>query len=151
MLISRRSANLFNASARTGSGHVAALAIDTPGSDGLYGVRALEFTGAVSSVDVLGFDVEILADGRRRFWMINIRPPIDPVSGEPVDAAKYGANGTVEVFELSENGRSLEYVKTVADEAAVVSPNSIAALGDGEILITNDHNGKSTFVLFIRL
>ena len=63
---------MFNASTRTGRGHIAALSIDTPGSNGLYGVRSLSFTGAVSSIDVLGFDVERLANGRLRFWLLNI-------------------------------------------------------------------------------
>ncbi|RDW74115.1 hypothetical protein BP5796_07557 [Coleophoma crateriformis] len=132
---------------RDGDG-VPILDIDNPQSDGLYNLQALTPTGSYTNsqyglkenLDMLGFDVEILADGTRRFYMVNHRPPISK-SGVPLDAKKLGANSTFEVFDLEKGGSELKHVRTIASEAIIV-PNSIAADGKGGFYFTNDHGSK---------
>lgn len=65
----------------------------------------------------------------------NHRPPTD------VDVHVYGANSTIEVFEFEKGSESLEFVRTVSDEA-VYTPNAVVDLGEEGLLVTNDHTGK---------
>lgn len=97
-----------------------------------------------NSIDVHGFDIEILPDSQMRFWMINHRPPIDE-SGNFLDATKLGGNSTVEVFDLKPGSTKLEYVKIIADPI-IQTPNNIAATGDGGFVFTNDHSTKTGLV-----
>ncbi|APA08888.1 hypothetical protein SS1G_02703 [Sclerotinia sclerotiorum 1980 UF-70] len=142
--------NHFNVSQRTLEDHVSVLKIDEPGADGLYGLHQLEITGGYkgvdnhNSIDVHGFDVEILPDSRRRFWMINHRPPVDE-SGNFLDATKLGANSTVEVFDLVPGSKNLEFVKTFANPI-INTPNNIAATRDGGFVFTNDHSAKTGLI-----
>lgn len=135
---------------RPGADHVAVLDVDTPGVDGLFGVRRLGvrgYEGAVGdgSLDLHGFDVEVVDAGSRlRFWMINHRPPVGEVEGRYLDAGKVGANSTVEVFDLLRGGEGVEemvHVRTVASKV-VATPNKLAATGEGGFVVTNDHSGK---------
>ncbi|EAU32478.1 predicted protein [Aspergillus terreus NIH2624] len=141
------------AAAGGGTDHLAVLDIDQPGADGLYGVRAVPFrgqNGEPHELDLHGFDVRAIDNGRRlRFWLINHRPPLD-ASGEPVqDATKTGANSTIEVYDLdvSRRGRDghLVHVKTIASDS-IVSPNNLVVVDDdedrGAFLFTNDHSDK---------
>ncbi|KAL5362988.1 hypothetical protein BJX96DRAFT_154982 [Aspergillus floccosus] len=149
--------NLYDLAARAAAGggtdHLTVLDVDQPGADGLYGVRALPFRGKngdLHELDLHGFDVRAIDNGRRlRFWLINHRPPVD-ASGEPIqDATKTGANSTIEVYDLdvSRGGRDghLAHVKTIASDA-IVSPNNLVVVDDDEdrggFLFTNDHNSK---------
>ncbi|CAD6446020.1 64a09973-e2d6-4bbb-8aa8-b92e3e829c5b [Sclerotinia trifoliorum] len=142
--------NHYNVSQRTLEDHVSVLKIDEPGEDGFYGLHQLEITGGYkgvdhhNSIDVHGFDVEILPDSRRRFWMINHRPPVDE-SENFLDATKLGANSTVEVFDLVPGSKNLEFVKTVANPI-INTPNNIAATGDGGFVFSNDHPAKTGFI-----
>jgi hypothetical protein len=139
--------NLYNISTRTLKDHVSVLNIDEPGDDGLYGLHQLEITGSYTgtdshnSIDLHGFDIEVLSDSRLRFWMVNHRPPIDDL-GNYLDATKLGANSTIEVFDHTPGSLNLHYVKTVFSPA-VYTPNNIAATGDGEFVATNDHSTKT--------
>jgi hypothetical protein len=122
------------------------MSLDDPGKDGLYGLHSLTipatYHGATGGqdIDLHGIDVEVLPDNRLRFWLINHRPPVDS-TGRTVDATNIGANSTVEVFEMNRGQRELEFVKTVASDA-IVTPNGIAATGDGGFVSTNDHSLK---------
>lgn len=132
---------------RTGTDHVAVLNLDERGPDGLYGLHELQILGEYrglnggKEIDVHGFDVEILKDGRLRFFMINHRPPIDPISGQGLDPKIHGANSTVEIFELKRGTTEWNYVKTIINKV-IATPNKPAATGDGGFLITNDHSSK---------
>ncbi|RDW67650.1 hypothetical protein BP6252_09046 [Coleophoma cylindrospora] len=125
------------------------LDIDNPHSDGLYNLQALIPTGWYTNsqsglkenLDMLGFDVEILADGTRRFYMVNHRPSISR-SGVPLNAKKLGANSTFEIFDLEKGSSELKHVRTIVSEA-IISPNSIAADGKGGFYFTNDHGSKT--------
>ncbi|KAL8747286.1 MAG: hypothetical protein Q9190_000830 [Brigantiaea leucoxantha] len=139
----------FNVSAHSiGDDHISVLNIDTPGDDGLYGLRRLVTSGYVgstgdASLTLHGFDVEVLDGARLRFWMVNHQPPISDEHGRKqfLDAERYGANSTVEVFDVIRGDDQLLWVKTINDEA-IVTPNKIAVTEDGGFLVTNDHSAK---------
>lgn len=136
--------NKFNLSARATPDHIVVLDIDQPGSDGLYGARRLEIDYR-ENLDLLGFDVRQVGD-RRRFWLVNHRPPVDPATGKPLDPNKVGANSTIEVFDLNPVSDVLEHVKTIVSDA-LVSPNNLAVEQDGVgFLISNDHDTKVSTV-----
>ncbi|KAJ5456745.1 hypothetical protein N7530_012019 [Penicillium desertorum] len=136
----------YNVSARSHTDHIAVLNIDEPGPDGLYGLRQLKVGGYDDDLDLIAFDVRRV-DGRLRFWLINHRPPVDPTTGESLDAYAIGANSTIEIFDLDDASETLEYVKTIASDA-IISPNNLAVDNDGlGFVITNDHNAKvGTFI-----
>jgi hypothetical protein len=132
----------LNISARSRTDHIAVLNIDQAGSDGLYGLHKLKVGGYLGDLDLHGFDVHSI-EGRLRFWLINHRPPVDPTTGEFLDARAVGANSTIEIFDLDDASETLEHVKTIASDA-IISPNNLAVRpkeGLG-IVITNDRNAK---------
>ena len=139
----------FNTSGRkSGGDHVSVLRIDSPGGDGLFGLRQMKPVGYVGSTGngelaLHGFDVEVLNDGKLRFWMINHQPPLDEVDDNRTFAHAYrhGANSTIEVFDVIRGGEAMQHVKTIAKEA-IDTPNNLAATGDGGLLVTNDHSAK---------
>ena len=141
------SVDKLNASGRGPTGYISVLNVDEPGVDGLFGLRQLRPTGfkaasatSDGSLELHGFDVEVLDDSTLRFWLINHRPPITEV-GILLDAKKVGANSTVEVFDVTRGKDEMRHVKTVASEA-IFTPNKLAATGDGGFLITNDKSAK---------
>jgi hypothetical protein len=140
----------LNASGRTLNGRFVAMNIDSPGLDGNYGASRLRITGAYlgpggsKAIDPNGFDVEILPNNRLRFWMANVRPPVDAVSGEYLDAAVVGANGTVESFELIRGEDTMKWTGTFgANSGMVHSPNKVAADLNGGFVVTNDHGANA--------
>lgn len=133
-------------SSRPGGDHVSVLKIDEPGEDGLFGLHILKTVGykavtSAGSLDLHGFDVEVLDDSRLRFWMINHRPPVDE-KNIVLDANKLGANSTIEVFEVTRGSSEMVHVRTISNEV-IATPNKVAAVGDGGVLMSNDHNTKS--------
>jgi hypothetical protein len=124
--------------------HVSVLNIDEPGEDGLYGLHKLSIGANYQSstggkdMDVHGIDIEVLEDGYLQFQMINHRPFVDEF-GNYLDATLLGANSTVEVFRLGKGASELEYVKTVHNRA-IMTPNNLAASGNGGFVFTNDHD-----------
>lgn len=136
---------------RPGGDYVSVLDIDEPGADGLFGVRQLKRRGYVGatgdgSLDLHGFDVEVVDGGSRlRFWMINHRPPVDG-AGRYLDAGKVGANSTVEVFDVERGGEEvMVHVRTIAS-GVVATLNKLAATGDGGFVVTNDHSHKGLLI-----
>jgi hypothetical protein len=125
---------------------VSVLNIDRLDSDGLYGLHELQITGNYRSptggkdIDLNGFDVEVLSSSRLRFWMVNNRPAVDQ-EGNFLDAAKVGANCTIEVFEHIRGSKNLEFIKTIHNDA-IPSPNNVATTGRDSIFITNDHTNR---------
>ncbi|KAJ5969480.1 hypothetical protein N7501_005728 [Penicillium viridicatum] len=121
----------LNISARSRTDHIAVLNIDQPGSDGLYGLHKLKSV-VISAI-----------------WIcMDLSPPVDPTTGEFLDARAVGANSTIEIFDLDGTAETLEYVKTIASHA-IISPNNLAVDQDGlGFVVTNDRNAKvSTFAV----
>lgn len=144
------SGDKFNVSGRTTNGRFVALSIDSPGSDGNYGAHRLQITGnylgpaGSKAIDPNGFDVEILPNNRLRFWMTNLRPPVDAVSGEFLDATNIGANATVESFELVRGENELKWTGTFgANDGVLHSTNKAAADLNGGFVVSNDHSVPS--------
>lgn len=130
---------------RPGGSELMALNIDSPGEDGLFGLHSITpigYDGASGdgTLDLVGFDVEVVDQTALRFWLINQRPPVDE-NRNYLDARKIGANATIDVFELKRGQPKMVHVKTVADPA-IYSPNGIAFAGDGSFFVSNDHSGK---------
>ncbi|KAJ5281573.1 hypothetical protein N7478_006945 [Penicillium angulare] len=136
-------ANKYNVSARSLTDHIAVFDIDDLDPEsGLLSPRQLKISDYPGSLDLHGFDVRHL-DSTTRFWLINHKPPVDPATGELLDAWTFGANSTIEVFDLDKATETLQYVKTIASDA-LVSPNNLAVDADGVgLVITNDHSGKT--------
>jgi len=122
---------------------VSVLNIDSPGADGLFGLHQLEITGNYRAssggreIDILGIHFEELPNDRLRFWIVNNGIAVDLV-GVPRDAAKVGANSTIEEFHLTRGSKDLEFVKTFYSDV-IQTPNSVVGTGDGGFLFTNDH------------
>jgi hypothetical protein len=135
-------ANRYNVSARTRRDHISVLKIDEEDKEGLFGLTTLdvgkEFPG---DLDLHGFDVTKVK-GSLRFWLINHRPPVDSNGIQLKDATSYGANSTVEIFDLKTGSDELRHVKTIHHKA-IIAPNNLAVTDDGtSFLLTNDHSGK---------
>lgn len=133
---------------KAGGDHVSVLSIDLPGADGLFGLRQLrpiDYVGSTGTgeLSLHGFDVEVVNDGKLRFWMINHQPPVDKENGNRtfLNAYGHGANSTVELFDVIRGEEEMQHVKTIANEA-IDTPNNLAATGDGGFLVTNDHSAK---------
>ncbi|KAI9044669.1 uncharacterized protein KD926_011639 [Aspergillus affinis] len=134
-----------------GINHITVLDVDQPGADGLYGVRALKFRdseGNIQELDMHGFDARVIDKSQRlRFWLINHRPPLNASTGRPLlDATKFGANSTVDVYDLElPHGTQLTHVKTIVSPT-IISPNNLVVINDdedrGDFLLTNDHSTK---------
>lgn len=130
---------------RPGGSELMALNIDAPGSDGMFGIHKIKpegYDGATGdgTLDLLGFDVEVVDAATLRFWLINHRPPVD-ANRKYLDATKIGANSTIDVFELKRGKDKMVHVKTVFDPE-VKTPNNIAVMEDGSFVATNDHSAK---------
>jgi hypothetical protein len=57
-------------------------------------------------IDLSGFDIEVISNSRLRFWMVNNRPTVNKV-GNFLEATKFGANCTIEVFEHAHSSENL--------------------------------------------
>lgn len=92
-------------------------------------IKPVGYEGATGdgTLDLLGFDVEIVDASTLRFWLINQRPPVDG-NRKLIDAIKIGANSTIDLFDSKRGKNTMVHVKTVADPA-IWSPNKIAAMG----------------------
>ncbi|KAJ6103883.1 hypothetical protein N7486_004105 [Penicillium sp. IBT 16267x] len=135
------SGNKYNLSARTFTDHITVLDIDDVDSDGLSIPRQLKIGGYEDGLDLHGFDVRHIGF-TVRFWLINHKPAIDS-TGDVLDPWTYGANSTVEIFDLNKKTDTLEYVRTIYSDA-IISPNNLAVDADGVgFVITNDHKGKT--------
>lgn len=130
---------------RAGGSELMTLNVDSPGTDGMYGMHSIKpegYDGATGdgTLDLLGFDVEVVDAATLRFWFINHRPPVD-ADRKYLDATKIGANSTIDVFELKRGKDKMAHIKTVADPE-VKTPNNIAVMKDGSFVVTNDHSAK---------
>lgn len=141
----------LNASGRASDGdYVSILHIDEPGDDGLFGLSQLKpIRGKPVTVKEIlglhGFDAETINNSKLKLWLINHRAPVD-VDNKLLDATKLGANSTVEEFEVIRGSNEMRHIKTIANDE-IVTPNKLAATGDGGFLVTNDHSGKGEYML----
>lgn len=98
-----------------------------------------------------GFDIRPDPEtGTLRILLVNHRPPIDPLSGAPLDAVTLGANSTIELFHTRVGSVSMKHIKTYADPA-IQTPNQVAWVNDDDFLFTNDHSTKVGFVSYIKI
>lgn len=139
---------------RPGGSELIALDIDEPGVDSSYNMRAIKpvgYHGAIGddTLDLLGFDAEILDGDTINFYLINQRPPIGPFNNL-VDASGMGANATIDVFEMRRGEETMRHVRTIWSPE-VYSPNRVAVLGGGNFLVTNDHAVKTGWVITLSL
>lgn len=146
VLAENRSVKKVNATGRRpGGSELIALDIDNPGSDGLFNLHAIKpvgYTGATgdSSIDLLGFDAEVLDEDIIRFYFVNQRPPIGAFNNI-IDASKIGDNSTVDIFDLKRGEDHMQHLRTVWSPA-IFTPNRVAAVGGGAFYLVNDHSVK---------
>ncbi|KAF2450346.1 hypothetical protein P171DRAFT_439012 [Karstenula rhodostoma CBS 690.94] len=129
---------------RAGGTEFLALSIDESLPDGSFPYFPLKLDNFISptgdsSIDILGFDAEIVDKRTVHFYLINQRPPVD-AQGRHIDATKLGANATIEVFEYKRGAKSMRHLRTVWDPETVYTPNNVAAVGNGAFVVTNDHS-----------
>ncbi|TGO45073.1 hypothetical protein BOTNAR_0703g00020 [Botryotinia narcissicola] len=92
-----------------------------------------------------GFDIRPEPKtGALRILLINHRPPIDPMTGAPLNTGTLGANSTIELFHTQVGSVSMKHIKTYADPA-IHTPNKVAWVNDDEFVFTNDHSHKFGF------
>jgi arylesterase/paraoxonase len=88
-----------------------------------------------------GLDIWEDSEQTLHILLVNHRPPFDPVTGQPLDAAIVGANSTIELFEATSGANSMKHVKTYHHDS-IQTPNRVAWVGDEEFVFTNDHSAK---------
>lgn len=76
-----------------------------------------------------------------RILLVNHRPPIDPNTGEALDATLLGANSTIEQFQTKVGSSSMRHVRTYFDEA-IQTPNRAVWVNDHSFVFTNDNPAK---------
>lgn len=129
---------------RVGGDYISVLDIDSPGQDGLFGLRQMRITGyqgatGDEALAFVGIDIERSSSQKLRLWAVNHRPSVDS-DKKLLDQTKIGANSTIELFEIDPPNEML-HVQTIASDA-IYSPNGIAATGDGGFYVTNDRSCK---------
>jgi hypothetical protein len=148
--LTRGRVNKFNASGRRpGGSELIALEIDEPEVDGVFPLRAIKpvgYTGANGdeSLDLLGFDADILDGDTLNFYFVNQRPPIGPFNNF-IDASVVGTNSTIDVFEMRRGEEVMRHMRTIWSPQ-VFTPNRVSILGGGAFLVTNDHSTKTGWV-----
>ncbi len=78
-----------------------------------------------------------------RILLVNHRPPINPATGEVLDAFKVGANSTIEQFLTKVGTDTMRHIKTFADPL-ISTPNRPAWVTDHSFLVTNDNGPYKT-------
>lgn len=76
-----------------------------------------------------------------RVLMINHRPPIDPTTGALLDAARVGANSTIEHFLTEAGSSTIRHVRTHA-HPLIQTPNAVKWVSDHSFVLSNDHSQK---------
>lgn len=149
------SVDFLNASGRGLTDRIAVL--DTRGAghirDRIQWLSLDNFSGnnGDGTLNLHGFDIR--ADKNTdtlRMLVVNHRPPIDPVTGEALDATKVGANSTIEQFITKAGSGSMKHVRTTLDPL-IQTPNNVAWVSDHAFVATNDHTAKVGFVGWLHL
>ena len=145
--------DLLNATGRRGKDRMAIL--DTRGQGPVSGrlkwMEPTNFAGnnGDGTLDLHGFDIKIDENFPKmlKMLLINHRPPLDPITGELLDATKVGANSTVELFETTVGDTEMRHLKTYRHEA-IKTPNRVAWVRGEGFVFTNDKSSKVGFVSF---
>ncbi|QSZ30682.1 hypothetical protein DSL72_000240 [Monilinia vaccinii-corymbosi] len=142
-------ADRLNASGRGMTDRIAIL--DTRGSGSLESrlqwMTTENFSGnnGDGTFNLHGFDIRLdLNTDALRLLLINHRPPIDPITGAPLDAVSLGANSTIELFQSRVGSGIMRHVRTYTDPA-ILTPNQVAWVNDDAFVFTNDHSAKVGF------
>lgn len=123
-----------------------AIYIDEPLKNGLFKMHPILPTdyGAKpgdGKLDIADFDVELLDYGStHRFWLVNQRAPYD-ANGTMLDANKYGANTTVDVYEHRKGDKKMKFVAS-GWSPNMHSANSIAVMGSNNFVVSNDRSSQ---------
>jgi arylesterase / paraoxonase len=140
----------LNASARGLTDRIAILDTRGPGrlASRIRWISVENFSGIKGdkTLNLHGFDVR--GDKNTdtlRILLINHRPPIDPITGELLDATIVGANSTIELFQTKAGSDTMRHVRTYAHDL-IETPNNVAWINDDSFVYTNDHSGKVGFV-----
>jgi arylesterase/paraoxonase len=80
-----------------------------------------------------------------RILLVNHCPPIDPATGDFLDATVVGANSTIELFQTKAGSDTMRHVRTYAHDL-IETPNNVAWINDDSFVFTNDHSSKVGFV-----
>ncbi|CAD6439837.1 d2e48381-ef00-44f2-b72b-3f08d3d74d6b [Sclerotinia trifoliorum] len=89
-----------------------------------------------------GFDIRQDAEtDTLRILLVNHRIPIDPITGDSLDASILGANSTIELFHSNVGSDSMRHVRTYTDPA-IQTPNRVAWVDDDAFVFTNDRSAK---------
>ncbi|EHK96579.1 putative Serum paraoxonase/arylesterase 2 [Glarea lozoyensis 74030] len=136
----------------TGRGLVDRIAVlDTRGSGRLASrikwLSIENFSGIKGDGTLNLHGLDIRADDNTdvlRILLVNHRPPIDPITGEFLDAAKHGANSTVEQFQTEIGTETMRHVRTYHHDL-IQTPNRVAWVSDHSFVFTNDHTHKHGF------
>ncbi|KAK6584281.1 hypothetical protein PZA11_002505 [Diplocarpon coronariae] len=136
----------FNASGRSLTDRIAVL--DTRGPGHLASrIKWLSLTNfpdiyGDGTLNLHGFSIR--ADPRTdmlHILLINHRPPLDAITGAPLDARKIGANSTIELFQTKAGEDTMRHVRTYTDPL-IQTPNRVAWVSEDSFLFTNSHSGK---------
>jgi hypothetical protein len=122
-----------------------AIYIDEPTADGrfrMHSIRPLGYEGATgdTTLDYVGFDVNINQKDSLDFWLINHRPPVD-ARKQHLDAAKIGSNVSVEIFSYEKGAREMQHLRTIS-HSLIHSANNLALTDRGGFVVSNDHSSK---------
>ncbi|KAF8849101.1 putative serum paraoxonase/arylesterase 2 [Acephala macrosclerotiorum] len=115
-----------------------------PVSSRLIWLNVLNFPGINGDGRFNLHGLDIRADKNTdtlRILLVNHRPPLDPVTGEFLNAALVGANSTIEQFITKAGSSTMRHVRTYADPL-IQTPNRVAWVNDHAFVFTNDHSGK---------
>lgn len=135
----------LNLAVRSTRDRIVALNLDTLD---FQQIRMSGFTGTSGDgiMNVVGFIGSEVEDGIE-LYVTNFRPSIDPLTGQAFpDQAATGANATIEVFRVGAEEGAIEWVRTIVD-AAISTPNRVAAVPGHGIYVTNDHGSRKIGVV----
>lgn len=130
----------LNLAGRSTRDRIVALNLDTLD---FQQIRMSGFTGTSGDgiMNVVGFIGSEVEDGIE-LYVTNFRPSIDPLTGQAFpDQTATGANATIEVFRVGAEEGAIEWVRTIVD-AAISTPNRVAAVSGRGIYVTNDHGSR---------
>jgi arylesterase/paraoxonase len=135
----------LNASGRGLTDRVTVLDTRSPGSlaSRMQSLIPHNFPGVNGdgTLNLHGLDIWEDSKQNLHILLINHRPPFDPITGEPLDAAVVGANSTIELFEAAPGTHTMHHVRTYHHDS-IQTPNRVAWISDEAFVFTNDHSSK---------
>lgn len=95
-----------------------------------------------STLNLHGLDIRAEKDtDMLRILLVNHRPPVDPITGEYLDASLIGANSTIEQFLTKAGTTTMRHIKSHS-HPLIQTPNRVAWVTDSSFVISNDHSAK---------